>query len=149
MSFYYDLDIELSGGIGVPFKDYTVEIVAEAGYIDPVQAIASFNLRVKNPCYDPDYVQIVTSPLPIGAPHSYTLFEYASDDPYWFLTHDPWTYQTSPTTHTLCGDITYTATFESVTADETSIPVVYHQSNRTFGIYSDDFSLAGMRTIEV
>ena len=31
ISIYYDADILLSGGVGVEFKDYTLEVIATAG----------------------------------------------------------------------------------------------------------------------
>ena len=150
ISIYYDADILLSGGVGVEFKDYTLEVIATAGNQVTAQVSSSITLRVLNPCYDANYVEIVTSPLPIGAPHSYTLYHYSVVDPYWFMTHDAWTYQTQPMTHQMCGTISYSATFEGIVADEfTFSSLVYHQTNRTFGIYSEDMGLIGSRTIEL
>ena len=61
------------------------------------------------------------------------------------LSHATWTYTTSPTTHTFCGDLTYTATYEGAVADVSSVPnMAYYSQNRTFGIYSEDLSLIGM-----
>ena len=82
ISIYYDADILLSGGVGVEFKDYTLEVIATAGNQVTAQVSSSIPLRVWNPCYDANYVEIVTSPLPIGAPHSYTLYHYSVVDPY-------------------------------------------------------------------
>lgn len=75
------------------------------------------------------------------------LYDYSPDDPYWVITHDPWSYTTVPIAHTLCGEITYTATYEGAIVDETSIPnMAYWATNRTFGIYSQDLSLVGLQT---
>ena len=57
---------------------------------------------------------------------------------------------TTPITHTLCGGLTYTATFESTTIDTTTKPpMAYDTATRTFTIYSEDFDLLGMRSIAV
>ena len=92
-TFHYDLDLDLSGGPGVEYVDYVIGITGEAGSINPSITIGFQTLRVKNPCFDPSLVSIVTEPLPAG-PHSYTLYEYQPDDPYWIMTHEAWHYTT-------------------------------------------------------
>ena len=53
ITFYYDTDIALSGGTGVEYLDYQVTISATVGFITTATNSATFNLRVKNPCFDP------------------------------------------------------------------------------------------------
>jgi hypothetical protein len=102
-----------------------------------------------NPCFDPTFVSLQTLPLPAG-PHSYTLYSNSIGAPDLIITHDPWSYTTIPIPHTLCGTIDYTATFEGTVADLTTMPnVVYSSNDRTFGIYSEDFALIGMRSVTV
>ena len=147
ISFYYDAGIDFSGGPGVEFMDYDIEITGTAGMITPTSVTGILPLRLKNPCFDPTLITVVQTPLPVG-PHEYTLFYYDLEDPYWIMTHDEWTYTTTPIAHQYCGLFSYTATYEGVVADELSMPnMVYHQSNRTFGIYSEDFSLIGMTEV--
>lgn len=50
----------------------------------------------------------------------------------------------------ICGNLIYTATFDGVVADEYSMPnVVYNSMDRSFAIYSEDFSILGERKITV
>ena len=75
------------------FTDYTIEIIATAGQDVPTSETAFLPLRVKNPCFDPNLITIESLPLPPG-PHSYILFYNDLEDPYWFMTHDAWSYST-------------------------------------------------------
>ena len=120
------MDIDLSGGPAIEHVDYLIGITGWVGSDSPSYAVGIQTLRVKNPCFDPSLVSIVTLPLPAG-PHSYTLYDYQADDPYWIMTHEAWSYTTSPIEHQLCGDITYAPTYEGVPVDELSIPnMAYH-----------------------
>lgn len=66
------------------------------------------------------------------------------------FTHDSFTVVTTPITHSLCGPISYTATFDSQAVDATTLPpVAYDETTRSFEIYSEDLSLIGLRDIEV
>ena len=63
-----------------------------------------------------------------------------------FMTHTAWTVTTTPITHTLCGAITYTATYEESpinTATISTIGVTYSSTARTFAMYSENLSLIG------
>ena len=110
---------------------------------------ASFKLRVKNPCYDPAYVSITTSPFPAG-PFKYTLYSGFLASPIQIMSHSPYIVTTTPIVHTLCGSITYAATFMGVIADSTTLPpVAYDSSTNTFKIYSEDLFLIGTHTLSV
>ena len=63
--FYLDDDLDLAGD---SFNDYTIKY---RGTVGEVVDDSEFGLRVKNPCIDPAYVEIVTAPL---APQSYILY---------------------------------------------------------------------------
>ena len=106
-----------------PFKDYTITVTGTSGEITPQQASATFNLKVENPCYDPSYVSITTSPFPAG-PFMYTLYFGSLVSPNHIVSHSPYLVTTSPITHTLCGSITYEATFRGAVADSTTFPPV-------------------------
>ena len=96
-------------------------------------------------------MQIQTAPLPVG-PQSYTLFFNSVASPYSIITHSAWSYSTTPITHSLCGTIEYTATFEGSSVDTTTMDgenVIYNLSTRTFGIYSENFALIGTKTVTV
>lgn len=56
---------------------------------------------------------------------------------------------TTPITHTLCGSLSYTATFNTASIDPSTEPMSYDMSTRTFAIYSEDYALLGDNTIEV
>ena len=108
---------------------------------------ATFNLRIKNPCIDSAYVSIKASPFPVG-PLEYTLYFGSLASPIQILSHSPYTVTTTPIAHTLCGAISYSATFRGAIADSTTLPPVAYNNN-SFQIYSEDFTLIGMQTITV
>ena len=96
-------------------------------------------------------MQIQTAALPAG-PQSYTLYFNSLASPFSIITHSAWSYSTTPIAHTLCGTISYTATFEGSSVDTTTITsrnVVYNSNTRTFGIYSENFALIGTKTVTV
>ena len=110
---------------------------------------ASFNLKVKNPCFDPAYVSITTSPFSPG-PFKYTLYFGSSVSPTSIVSHSPFSVTTTPIVHTLCGSITYAATFKGTVADSTTLPPVSYDANTNiFQIYSEDLSLIGTHTVTV
>jgi len=101
---------------------------------------------VKNPCIDPAYIVINQTPLPAGK--QYILHDYKIAGGYTF-THDPFTIVTSPITHTMCGGLTYTATFNGSpinTTTKTSTGMAYNTTSLTFEIYSENFGLLGDKT---
>ena len=60
LTYFHDSDLIPSGPT---FRDYTLEVTGASGTNTLVEATASFNLRVKNPCIDPAYVSIQTMAL--------------------------------------------------------------------------------------
>ena len=131
------------------FKDYTVTVTGTSGLVTPGIVIATFNLKVKNPCYDPFYVSITTSPFPAG-PFKYTLYFGFLTSPLQIVSHSSYSVWTAPIFHTLCGSITYTATFKGGIVDsKTLLPVIYDANTNTFKIYSEDLSLIGTHTVTV
>ena len=56
---------------------------------------------------------------------------------------------TTPLSHLMCGEVDYEVFFEGQSIDSASSPVSFDTSTRTFEIYSEDFNLVGLRTIEV
>ena len=66
------------------------------------------------------------------------------------MNHNPYSVMTIPIIHTLCGPITYEATFKGEVVDsKTLLPVAYDSSINTFTIYSEDFALIGTHTITI
>ena len=130
-------------------KDYTVTVTGTSGFITPGAVIATFNLKVKNPCYDPSYVSITTPPFPAG-PFEYTLYFGSLASPIQIVSHSPFSVTTTPIDHTFCGTITYTATFRGTVADSTTLPpVAYNSSINTFKMYSEDLKLIGTHMVTV
>ena len=82
-----------------------------ANNITSAKGKASFKLRIKNPCIDSNFVQIHPADLHLKQ-NSYTLFSNSATSPYSILTHTDWEISTNPIAHTLCGTISYKATFE-------------------------------------
>ena len=66
------------------------------------------------------------------------------------MSHSPYLVTTTPIVHTLCGSVTYAATFKGAVADLTTLPpVAYNASINTFKIYSEDLALIGTHTVTV
>ena len=108
---------------------------------------ATFILRVKNPCIDPEFVSISQKELPIG--EVYVLHNFKAQGGYTF-THAPFELVTNPIAHNLCGKLAYTAKFESEPIDAmTKPPMSYDTNTLSFVIYSEDLSLLGTRVITV
>ena len=107
-------DLTLSGD---NFIDYTITITATAGIDTPVSDSASFNIQVKNPCIDESYVQINAPTL---ADQTYSL--YSPSETFKL------TASTTSTAHSLCGSISYSASFDEVAIDETSSPLTFTHS---------------------
>ena len=120
-----------------------------SGLITPGIVLENFNLKVKNPCFDPSYVSITTSPFPVG-PFKYTLYFGSLASPIQIVSHSPYSVTTTPIVHTLCGSVTYAATFKGAVADSTTLPpVAYDASINTFKMYSEDLALIGTHTVTV
>ena len=63
--------------------------------------------------------------------------------------HSAFIIETSPNTHTLCGEITYEATFMGSTVDTDSSPMKYDTSSRQFTFFSDDVNLVGTHDFSI
>ena len=57
--FYYDKDLKLAG---TTHRDYTITVIGKVGNVRVKTLTKSFNLRVHNPCVNPNYVQL-TPPI--------------------------------------------------------------------------------------
>ena len=64
-------------------------------------------------------------------------------------THNAFTIVTQPNTHTLCGEITYEATFMGNIVDADSSPMKYDTSSRQFTFFSDDVNLVGTHDFSI
>ena len=60
-----------------------------SGFVTPRIVDATFNLRVKNPCYDPSYVSITTKYTYIYGPLKYTLYDGSLAFPIQIMSHSP------------------------------------------------------------
>ena len=68
------------------------------------------------------------------------------------FTHTPFDIVTLPFQHTMCGGLTYEATFNGSPIDTTTkatLAMAYDTATQIFDIYSEDFGLLGTRTITV
>ena len=143
-TFSYSADLLLSGPTST---DYTITVTGTSGNIVPASGFTTFKLTLKNPCIDPTFVTIQKEALPAG--EQYILHDFKAAGGYQF-THQPFTIVASAEALALCGDLTYTATFEGSVADGTTKPpMAYDSASRTFTIYSEDFNLLGDRTFTV
>ena len=93
---------------------------------------------MKNPCIDTTYVRIKTTTL---VSQSYDLFDFDPIGLQW--DHSPFTLDTLPFTHQLCGPFTYVARFQGAIINSASTPMSYELNSRGFTFYSEDFNLIG------
>jgi len=97
-------------------------------------ASASFDLRFLNPCIDTNFVAIAgpaDMPNYFYTPETSTVVLYPSVSAF--------TVTTTPRTHSLCGGLSYTATFDGSPVD--GDPLAFSAATRTFTADSDDTSL--------
>ena len=73
----------------------------------------------------------------------YDLYDFDPLPAGFIWTHTPFTINTTPNPHTLCGDLTYEATFMGTALDTNTSPVSYDTATRSYAIYSEDFGLIG------
>ena len=145
-AFNYSADLLLCG---LASTDYTVTVTGTAGNIIETSDSADFILTLRNPCIDPAYITINQVPLPVG--EQYILHDFKAVGGYTF-THTPFDIVTLPFQHSMCGGLTYTATFNGSPIDTTTkaaVGMAYDTATQTFDIYSEDFALLGTRTITV
>ena len=73
------------------------------------------------------------------------MYDFAPTGLQWI--HDPFDISTSPIiAHTLCGGLTYEATFMNIAVDTGTEPMKYDTASRTYSFYSEDFGLIGAQT---
>lgn len=113
-------------------------MTGESGAVSKVAGKGVFNLVVRNPCIDSDFVEIIHQPM---LEIDYCLFDYPENKLSW--SHAPYTVKTRPFEHTFCGETTHKAMFDDEDIDETSEPISYDAASRTFRLYSEDFDLIG------
>ena len=78
----------------------------------------------------------------------YYLYSFAPAAKYEF-SHTAFTVDTTPITHSLCGPITYSVTFDGVAIGLGSVPMTYDSTSNKWAIYSEDYTYLGMRPITV
>ena len=126
-TFHHDADLDVSGPTS---KMYSIEITGSSGYLTAKQDTASFTLEVHNPCIDPAFVTIETVSL--------DSFDYSVNQQAYEWTHQPFDIATVPIVHSLCGALTYGATFKGDIITVDSVPVKYDNTLKTFQIFTDD-----------
>ena len=97
-------------------KTFTITMDYAAKTVDGTDVATetkTFTLTLKNPCVDTDYVNIV-------APDLATLAYTISTPKEVFTAHPSFTIATTPTTHTLCGDLTIVPKYEGADVTSTS-----------------------------
>lgn len=95
----------------------------------------TFDWLIKNPCVDPNYVQILPTNI---TDQNYIVF----DEPKTFY-HSDFVVQTTPVSHSLCGALTVNALYEGGPIDEDDMPLAYTSGSNEFVIDSDDVTLVG------
>jgi len=135
------LDILEHGLDGVPevtFRDYTVTFIATSGTTQTISSTTSFNLKVKNPCVDPLYVNIVKPAEPQNA--SYTI--YTTSIPVFYT---KFIIETVPTRISpLCGSLLYRIFYEDneIFDDSSPVSTTPDPTDNTLNVFSLDNSLA-------
>ena len=104
---------------------------------------STFDVIFKNPCIDPEFVSISKVALPTGL--AYALASTPNEGGYSFV-HSPFELSVS---HSLCGSIAYSATFNSSPIDTSSSLMKYESGTRKFTIYSEDIADLGTHQITV
>ena len=132
---------------GLDFQDYTIAVRGTSGNVIPVFGMTTFNLRLKNPCIDPAFIEVeIKDILPLGERYflwtfSPSGYEFQHDSLYLAF------HQTAP--HFLCGPIDYSTTFMGDSLTTSTTPMRYNQDMQTFQIFSSDEAIVGFQTIEI
>ena len=77
----------------------------------------------------------------------YDLYDFDPAGLQW--THSEFTIFTVPIAHTLCGDLTYEATFMSQAIDSVAQPMSYDPASHSFAFYSEDYNLIGSQEFTI
>ena len=135
-------NLDLSGS---SFKDYVITVVGTSGdVLTLATGIATFSLRIENPCIDPSYVTITEAAL---VAQTFILFDNSPLGLMW--THDAFILNPDPQATALCGGFTYTATFDGQQITSSSSPMSHDNASRAFSFYSEDFGLIGSHTFTI
>ena len=116
----------------------TYNVLAYDGSVATSETV-SFDLKIKNPCLDSEFVTIVTADVPDT---DYRITDPAKTTP----PFPAFTYTTQPGTHQLCGTFTYTVTDSDgnpVPTTPGADPITFNSGDRTFTLDSDDSTLDG------
>ena len=105
------------------------------------QTLPPLLLTISDPCKDPNFVTL--------GPAVMSDQQYALSEPSKSWTHDAFVVTTSPITHILCGDPTYSATFNGNAVDSTTTPLSYDVQLRQFTIQTGDANLVGDQQIVI
>ena len=103
-----------------------------------------FNILFKNPCTQEGMVVITKSQLPTEL--SYTLKSHQAEGGL-KLSHEPFFATSQTIDASLCGSLTYTATFGGQELSIDTTPMSYNTDRMEFSLFTDDASLVGQQTI--
>ena len=103
------------------------------------ESIASFVLRIKNPCVDPDYVGVYDNPLPSKV---YMLGDLAPDGLIWQHTD-------FFESHPVCGATTYVAIFKDQELSTRTAPLKYNSDLMQFTLFTDNVDYVGTHELVV
>ena len=140
---------------GSAYKDYTITVSGTvgdsttAGTINSIPTTSKFILRVKNPCLDPEFVQIVPNDLTYV---TYALGSFADTSPQGYQWEfAPFTVETFPVQHDHCGEISYEVKFkgEPVWNTPNSIPMQFDPANNVLTFFTNDSGLVGIHEYTV
>lgn len=120
-------------------SSYTITLTGTVSG-NPLQSASSeFTLVISNPCIDPTFVSVKSTPVP---EMYYKLFNADFS-----FQHSEFEVETLPVEHELCGPLVYKATFMDLEIDGTSAPVSYSSELRTFKMYSESMDLIGRHKV--
>ena len=101
----------------VPQTTYTVTLQAKIGGFFSIAAEASFQLTLRNPCFDESYVKITEAELPKSK-------DYSVGTPEQFWTYTKFNVDTTLSeNYFFCGELVYEHTINGVVLTNTTAPV--------------------------
>ena len=117
---------------GQTYRDYTVKVIGSVGTQSHEE---HFNLRLKNPCIDSDFVYL-------QAPAEEKTYVIHAEELEW--RHEEFIVVTQPIEHNLCGDLTYEVTFRGFLLTPSSQPLRYQDQLRSLAFFSNDYNDIGI-----
>lgn len=124
LDLYYVGSTDLAGS-SPGYTDYTCTITATIGQVTDSQ---TFNLRVKNPCMDPAYLQISNVAIP-------DIFYLLASNTGNQWNHQPFVIQGGSQVTSICGGLGYTVNEGALDAF-----ITYTEPTKQFSIYLDQLS---------